>query len=78
MVITADGETTPIFETETTNFPTAVNIYGIKSASGIVTMTYTVTTEGTTSVDPETGEEIVTPGTSEQKQIVRVVSFVEE
>lgn len=78
VVITADGEATPIFETETTNFPTAVNIYGIKSATGIVTMTYTVTTEGTTSIDPDTGEEIVTPGTSEPKQIVRVVSFVEE
>ena len=78
VVITADGEATPIFETETTNFPTAVNIYGIKASTGVVTMTYTVTTEGTTSVDPDTGEAIVTPGTSEQKQIVRAVSFVEE
>ncbi len=78
VVITADGDTNPIFETTTSNFPTAVNIYGIKSATGVITMTYTVTTEGTTEIDPETGEEIVTPGTSEEKKVVRSVTFVEE
>lgn len=78
IVITGDGDTTPIFETETTSFPTAVNIYGIKSSTGVITMTYTVTTEGTTSINPDTGEETVTPGTSEVKTITRNVSFVEE
>lgn len=78
IVITGDGDTTPIFETETTSFPTAVNIYGIKSSTGVITMTYTVTTEGTTSTNPDTGEETVTPGTSEVKTITRNVSFVEE
>lgn len=78
IVITGDGDTTPIFETETTSFPTAVNIYGIKSSTGVVTMTYTVTTEGTTSTNPDTGEEVVTPGTTELKTITRNVSFAEE
>lgn len=78
IVITGDGDTTPIFETETTSFPTAVNIYGIKSSTGVVTMTYTVTTEGTTSTNPDTGEEVVTPGTTEVKTITRNVSFAEE
>ena len=78
IVITGDGDTTPIFETETTSFPTAVNIYGIKSSTGVVTMTYTVTTEGTTSTNPDTGEEVVTPVTTELKTITRNVSFAEE
>ena len=78
VVITGDAEEAPIFETETTNFPTAVNIYGIKSAAGEITMTYTITTEGTTTLDPETGEEIVTPGTTEERVITRPITFVEE
>lgn len=72
----ADG--TVLVETETTNFPMSINISGIKSATGMITMTYMVTSEGTTTTDPETGETITTPGTSEQKTITRQVSFIEE
>lgn len=72
----ADG--TVLVETETTNFPMSINISGIKSATGMITMTYMVTSEGTTTTDPETGETITTPGTSEQKMITRQVSFIEE
>lgn len=72
----ADG--TILVETETTNFPMSINISGIKSATGMITMTYMVTSEGTTTTDPETGETITTPGTAEQKTITRQVSFIEE
>lgn len=78
VVITGDSDGVAIFETETTSFPLGVNIQGIKSATGVVTLTYTVTTGGTTTTDPETGESVTTPGTSEQKTITRKISFVEE
>ena len=55
-----------------------MNIYGIKSSTGVITMSYTVTTEGTTAIDPDTGETVTTPGTSEPKSITRQVNFVEE
>ncbi len=78
IVITGDNDGVAIFETETTSFPLGVNIQGIKSATGVITLTYTVTTEGSTTTDPETGESVTTPGTSEQKTITRKISFVEE
>ena len=78
VVITGDSDGAAIFETETTSFPLGVNIQGIKSSTGVITLTYTVTTGGTTTTDPETGESVTTPGTSEQKTITRKISFVEE
>ena len=41
-------------------------------------MYYTVTTEGTTTTDPETGETITTPGTTEEKSFTRRLEFVQE
>ncbi len=73
---TDDG--TILLDTTTSAFPQAANYYGIKSAGGIITMYYTVTTEGTTTTDPETGETITTPGTTEEKSFTRRLEFVQE
>ncbi len=77
-VVLTGSDGSVLFETETAGFPVSVNIYGIKSSTGVITMSYTVTTEGTTAIDPDTGETVTTPGTSEPKSITRQVNFVEE
>ena len=77
-VVLTGSDGSVVFETETAGFPVSVNIYGIKSSTGVITMSYTVTTEGTTAIDPDTGETVTTPGTSEPKSITRQVNFVEE
>ena len=41
-------------------------------------MTYTVTIEGATTTDPETGETIQEPGTTEERSFTRRIEFVEE
>ena len=41
-------------------------------------MSYNVTVEGSTSTDPETGEEITIPGTTENKSFTRRVTFTKE
>ena len=73
---TDDG--TILLDTTTSAFPQAANYYGIKSSGGIITMYYAVTTEGTTTTDPETGETITTPGTTEEKSFTRRLEFVQE
>ncbi len=75
-LITDDG--TILLDTTTTSFPQAANYYGIKSGAGTITMYYTVTTESTTTTDPETGETVTIPGTSEEKSFTRRLEFVEE
>ncbi|MCR5755762.1 MAG: PASTA domain-containing protein, partial [Acetatifactor sp.] len=67
-----------LLDTVTTSFPQAANYYGLSSSAGTITMTYTVTTPGTTQTDPDTGETISTPGTSEQKSFTRRIEFTEE
>ena len=75
-LITDDG--TILLDTTTTTFPQAANYYGIKSSGGTLTMYYTVTTEGTTTTDPETGETVTTPGTTEERSFTRRLEFVQE
>ena len=41
-------------------------------------MTYYVTTEGTTTTDPETGETITTPGETQERSFSRRIDFVLE
>ncbi len=73
---TDDG--TILLDTTTTSFPQAANYYGIKSPGGTITMYYKVTTEGTTTTDPETGETITVPGIEEEKSFTRRLEFVKE
>lgn len=73
---TQDG--TQLLSTETVSFPVAVNYTGIKSPSGTIRFTFTVTTEATTVTDPETGETTTQEGTSEIKTVERQVNFIEE
>lgn len=76
VITTSDGTT--ILDTTTRTFPISVNTAGIKSATGTVSFTYTVTTEPSTSTNPDTGETITVPGTSVEKNITRPIEFVAE
>lgn len=75
-VTTADG--TQLLSTRTSSFPVAVNYTGIKSATGVITFTFTVQTEETTTTDPDTGETVTTPGSSQEKTVKREISFTQE
>lgn len=73
---TDDGKV--LLETRTTTFPQAANFYGLKASGGTITITYTVTTSGSTTTDPESGETVNTPGTTEEKSFTRRIEFVQE
>lgn len=75
-LVTDDGQV--LLDTKTTTFPQSANYYGLTSSGGTITMSYTVATAGTTTIDPETGEEIVTPGGTETKSFERRIEFVQE
>ncbi|MBQ6806016.1 MAG: Stk1 family PASTA domain-containing Ser/Thr kinase [Lachnospiraceae bacterium] len=75
-VTTADG--TQLLNTQTSSFPVSVNYKGIKSPSGTITFKFVVTTEATTTTNPETGEVIITEGTSTEKTVERAITFVAE
>lgn len=66
-----------LMDTNTATFPLAANYYGITSPRGIITFTYTVTTESTTATN-EAGETVTIPGTTETKSFTRAVEFVQE
>lgn len=73
---TDDGQV--LLETTTSTFPQSANYYGLTSSGGTITMTYTVTTEGGTTTDLETGETVSTPGVTESRSFTRRVEFVAE
>lgn len=73
---TEDG--VQLLNTNTASFPISVNYTGIRSATGTVTFTYTVTTDAVTDTNPETGEVTTTEGTSVQKTIARELQFTPE
>ena len=73
---TEDG--VQLLNTNTASFPISVNYTGIRSATGTVTFTYTVTTDAVTDTNPETGEVITTEGTAVQKTISRELQFTPE
>ncbi len=75
-VATADG--TQLLNTQTTSFPVSVNYTGIKSPSGTITFKFTVTTQATTTTNPDTGEVITVEGTSTEKTVTREITFVQE
>ncbi len=76
IVTAADG--TQLLNTQTTSFPVAANYTGIKSPNGVVTFNFTEVRQETTTTDPETGETVTIPGSSETKTVHRPVNFVEE
>ena len=67
-----------LLDTTTNSFPQAANYYGIKSPGGTLTMYYTVTKEATTTTNPETGETVTIPGSTEEKSFTRKLEFVKE
>lgn len=73
---TDDGKV--LLDTSVTTFPQSANYTGLASPGGTITMTYTVTTEGTTTTNPDTGETVNTPGTTEERSFTRKVTFVAE
>lgn len=75
-VTTADG--TQLLSTQTASFPIETNYTGIKSATGTITFVFNVTTEATSTTDPDTGETITTEASSRQKVVTREVAFVQE
>ena len=76
VIITADGQR--LLDTTVTNFPVQVSYTGITSATGTLQMSYTDTTQGSVTTDPATGATVETPGTSEQKQLTRLLTFTPE
>ncbi len=67
-----------VLDQTTSMFPLSANASGIPSSSGKITFTYNVTTQATTVTNPDTGEVITTPGTTEEKSFTRVIEFVKE
>ena len=75
-LVTDDGQV--LLDTKTTTFPQSANYYGLYSSGGTITMTYKVNTPGGTTVNPDTGEIISIPGSSEEKSFTRRIEFVQE
>lgn len=75
-VTAADG--TQLLSTQTSSFPVAVNYTGIKSATGVITFTFRVEKEATTTTDPDTGEIVTIPPVSEDKTVQREINFTQE
>lgn len=75
-LVTDDGQI--LLDTRTTTFPQAANYYGLTSSGGTITMTYKVTVEGGATTNPDTGEAVVMPGTTEEKSFTRRIEFERE
>lgn len=75
-VTTSDG--TQLLSTQTTSFPLAVNYTGIKSPTGVITFTFRVEKEATTTTDPNTGEAVTSAAVAEDRTVRREISFTQE
>ena len=73
-LVADDG--TVLMDTKVTTFPVSTNINGIASSGGTLTMTYQVTTEGSTTTDADGTVNV--PGTTENQSFTRRVEFVKE
>ena len=65
-----------LLDTKTSTFPVATNFNGMTASGGTLTMTYQVTSEPTTTTNPDTGEQVTVPGTTEDRSFTRRVEFV--
>lgn len=75
-LVTDDGKI--LLDTKITSFPYAANYYGLTASGGTITLSYTVTTAGSTTTDPETGETVTVPGSTQTKSFDRRIEFVQE
>ena len=66
-----------LFDSQTSAFPLTPKLYGIPTQRGMVTLTYTVTTESTTGMD-ESGAQFTIPGTTETRSFSRQIEFIPE
>ncbi len=73
----AADDGTVLMDTKVTTFPVATNINGISSSGGTLTMTYQVTSEGSTTTDAD-GNTVNVPGTTENQSFTRRIEFVKE
>jgi len=76
LLITDSGQV--LLDTRLSSFPQATNFYGLTAPGGTLTMTYNVTTGATTTTDPNTGETVSVPGTTESRSFSRRVDFIPE
>lgn len=67
-----------LLDTKTSSFPQAANYYGLTSSGGTITMTYTVKTGAGTQTNPDTGETVNVPGTTETRTFTRRIEFTAE
>jgi len=74
-LVGSDGKV--LLDQTTKEFPYTANFYGISCPSGVLTMTYTVTTESTTTIG-EDGNTVTNPGTSVEKSFTREIQFTQE
>ena len=75
-LVADDGKV--LLDTKTSTFPQAANYYGLAASGGTITMSYEVTTAGTTTTNPETGETVNVPGNKEMRSFTRRIEFVQE
>ena len=66
-----------LFDAQSAAFPLTPKLYGIPTQRGTITLTYTVTTDSTTSTD-ESGNVVTIPGTTETRTFSRQIEFVPE
>ncbi len=71
-------DNTVLLDTKVTTFPVATNINGMTASGGTLTMTYQVTSEPTATTNPDTGEQVTVPGTTENRSFTRRIEFVKE
>ena len=77
-VIVTTAEGTQLLNTQTSSFPLAVNYTGIPSETGTIQFIFTVTTNPSTTTDPNTGDIVIVDGTSTEKTVTRNVTFAAE
>ncbi len=74
-LVTDGGQT--LLDTKTSNFPQSANFFGLNSEAGTITMTYMVTSGGTTAVDANGGT-VSIPGAAEPRSFTRRIEFTRE
>lgn len=67
-----------LLDTKTSSFPYPFKCSNVDAPGGILTITYTVTIPGESSIDPETGETVVGASKTETRFFTRRIDFVEE
>jgi len=77
IVLTA-GNGQKLLDTLTSTFPVPTGFSGLNSSYGTLQMSYVSTSQPTITTDPDTGEQVMNPGVSEDKTITREILFTAE